>query len=106
MYHVRLTDEAARNALIARFRSAGILSVFHYVPLHLSPMGHSLGWQSGDLPVTEREAARLTRLPLHLYVDDSQQAVINLVQQGVWLPHTDSDNIDHSQPTRVAHTND
>ena len=106
MYHVRLTDEAARDALIARLRSAGILSVFHYVPLHLSPMGQSLGWQPGDLPVTEREAARLTRLPLHLYVDDSQQAVINLVQQGVWLPHTDSGNIDHSQPTRVAHTND
>ncbi len=66
MYHVRTADEATRNALIASLRTNGIQAVFHYVPLHLSPMGESLEWMQGDLPVTEREANRLVRLPLFI----------------------------------------
>ena len=31
----------------------GIGAVFHYVPLHSSPMGRRLGYTHGDCPVTE-----------------------------------------------------
>lgn len=36
-----------------------------YVPLHSSPMGNSLGWKSGDLPITDKIAPCILRLPLH-----------------------------------------
>jgi dTDP-4-amino-4,6-dideoxygalactose transaminase len=38
--------------------------VFHYVPLHTSPMGRRFGYRPGDLPITENLASRLLRLPL------------------------------------------
>ena len=37
--------------------------MFHYVPLHSSPMGQSLGYRDGQLPVTESISDRLLRLP-------------------------------------------
>jgi dTDP-4-amino-4,6-dideoxygalactose transaminase len=40
------------------------MAAFHYVPLHSAPHGRRLG-AAQDLPVTERVAARLLRLPLH-----------------------------------------
>jgi len=42
-----------------------INSVFHYVPLHSSPMGESYGYKSGDFPVTESTSNRLVRLPFY-----------------------------------------
>ena len=43
-----------------------------YVPLHSSPMGVSLGWKFGDLPITDKVAPCILRLPLHsdMSVDD------------------------------------
>ena len=39
-------------------------AVFHYIPLHTSPMGRMLGYQLGDLPITESISSRLLRLPI------------------------------------------
>ncbi len=46
-------------------KKAGILAVFHYLPLHTSPMGKKFGYKKGDLPVTEDISGRLLRLPLY-----------------------------------------
>ncbi|MEM7603569.1 MAG: DegT/DnrJ/EryC1/StrS family aminotransferase, partial [Verrucomicrobiota bacterium] len=40
------------------------LSVFHYVPLHTSPMGRLVQPEVPYLPITEDVAHRLLRLPL------------------------------------------
>ena len=42
-----------------------IILVFHYIPLHTSPMGTKLGYKEGDLPITEEYSTRLLRLPLY-----------------------------------------
>ncbi len=47
----------------------GVQAVIHYVPLHTSPMGKSLGYSDYDLPKTLSVANRLIRLPLHLSMD-------------------------------------
>ena len=39
--------------------------MFHYVPLHTSPVGLSLGYEAGMLPVTESISDRLLRLPMY-----------------------------------------
>ncbi|MDD5306466.1 MAG: dTDP-4-amino-4,6-dideoxygalactose transaminase [Deltaproteobacteria bacterium] len=72
LFYVLLESEEERNRVIAGMRAAGIMCVFHYVPLHLSPMGARFGFGPGDLPVTESIAARLVRLPLFYQMTDEE----------------------------------
>ena len=65
MFYVLAQDQNARTALIDHLKSKGILAVFHYVPLHNSPMGRKLGCDVRDLPVTQSVSERLLRLPLY-----------------------------------------
>lgn len=65
MYYIILPNEETRNTLMENLRERGISAVFHYIPLHTSPMGIKLGYKKGDLPVTEEYAGRLLRLPLY-----------------------------------------
>lgn len=72
-----LRDEGTRNRAIAFLREHGIGTTFHYLPLHLSPVGRSLGGKPGDCPVTESVSERLLRLPIYpSLTDDEQSAVI------------------------------
>lgn len=72
-FHLLLPDEATRDALGRHFRERGIGAVMHYVPLHLSPMGRSLGYAPGDFPVAESVASRLLRLPVYGHLDTRDQ---------------------------------
>jgi dTDP-4-amino-4,6-dideoxygalactose transaminase len=65
MFYVLLPDVHQRDALMASLKHEGIVSAFHYVPLHLSPMGANFGYRAGDFPVTEEIAGRLLRLPFY-----------------------------------------
>ena len=77
MYYLLLPSLARRQALIEFLKARGILSVFHYLPLHLSPMGRKMGGKPGDCPITEDRSDRLVRLPFYnTLTEDSQQAVI------------------------------
>jgi dTDP-4-amino-4,6-dideoxygalactose transaminase len=64
MYYVLLPTTGARARLISRLAEAGVMAVFHYVPLHSSPAGRRWGRVAGDLSVTDDISARLLRLPL------------------------------------------
>jgi dTDP-4-amino-4,6-dideoxygalactose transaminase len=73
LFYVLLPDAAARDALMAHLRQQGILAVFHYVPLHSSPMGQRFGYREGQLPVTEDVSRRLLRLPLYYTLTAEEQ---------------------------------
>ena len=73
MLYVLLESAAERDGLMAHLRGLGIMAVFHYVPLHLSPMGQSMGYREGMFPVTESASARLLRLPLFYDLTSRQQ---------------------------------
>jgi dTDP-4-amino-4,6-dideoxygalactose transaminase len=62
MYYLIMRTLEQRQALISFLKSRGILSVFHFLPLHLSPMGLKLGGRNGDCPVSEEKSDRLVRL--------------------------------------------
>lgn len=82
IYHVLMESEAVRNRALAFFRERGIGTTFHYLPLHLSPMGRSMGYGEGDLPVTEAVSGRLLRLPIYPALTDEQQdAVISAMKE-------------------------
>lgn len=65
MFYILLPSEEKRRDLIAHLKSESILSVFHYLPLHLSPMGRQWGCQESDCPVTSDVSDRLLRLPFY-----------------------------------------
>jgi len=76
LFYVLFPDQPTRDAAIDHLRRHGISAVFHYVPLHTSPMGRKLGCQGGDLPQTEQLAARLLRLPLYYEITLHDQSRI------------------------------
>jgi dTDP-4-amino-4,6-dideoxygalactose transaminase len=75
-YHMTfmiLPTLAARQQLIEHLKSRGILSVFHYLPLHLSDMGRKFGGVPGQCPVTESVSDRLLRLPFYNDLSETDQ---------------------------------
>jgi dTDP-4-amino-4,6-dideoxygalactose transaminase len=73
MFYLLLPTREQRTALIAHLKKQGILSVFHYLPLHLSVMGQKFGGKPGDCPVTEDVSERLLRLPFYNTLSEFQQ---------------------------------
>ena len=73
MYYMLMPDLASRTQLIERLREKGIQASFHYLPLHLSPMGERLGYEAGACPVTEDVCDRLVRLPFFTGLTNEEQ---------------------------------
>ena len=83
LYYLLMQNLEDRTTFIAAMKEADIHCVFHYVPLHSSPMGRQVGRATGDLPVTSDLADRLVRLPLWLGLEAQQERVIQTVTE--WL---------------------
>lgn len=73
MFHVIMPSFESRQALIAHLAGFGILAVFHYLPLHLSPMGSRFGGRQSACPVTEDLSDRLLRFPFFTGMSSSEQ---------------------------------
>ena len=65
LFYILLKDERTRDLMLEKLRKSGIQAVFHYIPLHESPFGSGLGYQKGNLPISEESSNRLIRLPLY-----------------------------------------
>ncbi len=84
MFFIVLPNASARDALIAHLKKHDIVAVFHYVPLHTSPVGSTFGYCTGDLPVTEDLSARLARLPFYFEISRTEQMeVISRIKEFV-----------------------
>jgi dTDP-4-amino-4,6-dideoxygalactose transaminase len=89
MFYVLLPDQQTRDDLMQHLREHGILSVFHYVPLHSSPMGETFGYRQGDLPVTETVSKQLLRLPMYFELTEGdQQKVVRCLTDFFSRPRT------------------
>jgi dTDP-4-amino-4,6-dideoxygalactose transaminase len=94
MFYILLPTLDTRQALIDHLKARRILSVFHYLPLHLSDMGQQFGGQQGDCPVTEDISDRLLRLPFYNDMSESDQAtVIEALTNFDFAPHAVYTNI-------------
>ncbi len=65
MFFIKAKDIEERTALIAYLKENGILSVFHYIPLHTAPAGKRFGRFHGVDRYTTKESERLARLPMY-----------------------------------------
>jgi dTDP-4-amino-4,6-dideoxygalactose transaminase len=73
MFYLICRSEKERDQLKDYLAQKGIHAVFHYVPLHKSPMGLKHSVLTESLEVTERMSSRLLRLPCFYELQQSQQ---------------------------------
>jgi dTDP-4-amino-4,6-dideoxygalactose transaminase len=79
MFFLVMPTLGARERLIDHLRRAGILAVFHYLPLNRSVMARQLGCER-SCPVVEDISDRLVRLPFFpALTDDEQGEVLDAV---------------------------
>jgi dTDP-4-amino-4,6-dideoxygalactose transaminase len=76
LFYLLMPSLEERQALIAHLRKQGILSVFHFQPLHLSKMGQRFGGKPGDCPVAESVSDRLVRLPFYNQLTEEEQETV------------------------------
>lgn len=71
MFYIKAKDLDERTRLIRFLKENGVESVFHYIPLHTSPAGKSLGRFHGEDRFTTRESERILRLPMYFRLAQS-----------------------------------
>jgi dTDP-4-amino-4,6-dideoxygalactose transaminase len=76
MYYVLLPDSRTRDYALKYLRQNGIHAVFHFVPLHTSPLGQSIGRTSGSLHVTDNVSRNILRLPFYYGMTPNDQEFI------------------------------
>ena len=83
MFYLLFPNLEKRQAAIAYLKERGIQAVFHYLPLHLSPMGEKYGGREGDCPVTEKISDQLLRLPFYTNLAEEDQIHVIEVLKGL-----------------------
>lgn len=71
MFYLLLRSAEERDRTIAELLRLGVHAVFHYQPLHASPMGRGFG--RAECPVTEDVSGRLVRLPFYTGMSPEEQ---------------------------------
>ena len=83
LFYLLMPSLQHRQALIEHLRGRGILSVFHYLPLHRSTMGRRMAGRESECPVTEDVSDRLLRLPFYNGLTEADQnRVVEAILQG------------------------
>jgi dTDP-4-amino-4,6-dideoxygalactose transaminase len=72
MFYIKLKDIKERSDFIKYMKDNGILTVFHYIPLHTAPAGIKYGRFNGEDRYTTRESERLVRLPLYYGLEEDK----------------------------------
>jgi dTDP-4-amino-4,6-dideoxygalactose transaminase len=83
IYYLLLPTAARRSDFIRHLADRGVQAVFHYVPLHSSPMGRKMCRTVGPMTQTDDIAARLVRLPVWLGIEDNLGEVIGIVRDAL-----------------------
>lgn len=73
MFYIKTADIDLRSELIHYLKVNDVMAAFHYVPLHSSVAGRSLGRFSGEDKFTTIESEKLLRLPLWYGIDKTEQ---------------------------------
>ena len=76
MFYIITNTAKERADLITHLKEQGIHAVFHYLPLHTSPMGQKMGVSAVKLPITEDISERLVRLPCYFELTEAEQDIV------------------------------
>ena len=82
MFYIKAKDLEERTKLISFLKENGVLSVFHYIPLHSAPAGLKYGEFRGKDEYTTKESERLARLPMYYGLQMEQvDYIISMVKE-------------------------
>ncbi len=82
MFYIKTKDLSERTKLIAYLKEHGILTTFHYIPLHSSPAGKRFGMFYGEDKYTTRESERVLRLPMYYKLKEEDiSKVVEYIKQ-------------------------
>ncbi len=76
MFYVKTKDLKERTDFIAFMDQKGIMTPFHYVPLHTAPAGRKYARFHGEDRYTTSESDRLVRLPLFYAITEEQMEYV------------------------------
>ncbi len=80
MFYIKVKSLDKRTKLLAYLKDNGILSVFHYIPLHSSPAGLKFSIFNGNDINTISESEKLLRIPMYYNLELlTINSVINLI---------------------------
>ena len=77
----RIEEEPRRDRVKQKLAQMGVIAMIYYpLPLHLQPVYHDLGYQLGQLPVTEKAAREVLSLPMFpgILEEEQEQVVYTL----------------------------
>lgn len=81
-FYILVGSHEQRDGLIEFLNDRSVMAVFHYVPLHSSPVGRKIGKTHGSMTVTDDVSSRLLRLPLFYQMEvDELASVAKLVRE-------------------------
>lgn len=80
LFYIKAKDLEERTALISFLKGKGISAVFHYTPLHSSPVGGKYSRFYGNDIYTTVESERLVRLPLYYGLGDRVYEVVDAIK--------------------------
>lgn len=73
-YSIRVNN---RDEVIKHLNAAGVPTAVHYpIPIHLQEAYRYLGYKEGDFPVSEKVSKGIMSLPMHPFLEESQQKFI------------------------------
>ncbi len=68
------TTKTKRDRLRSALQEKGVISMVYYpIPLHLQPVYQNLGYQKGQLPITEQAAREVLSLPIFPGITEAEQ---------------------------------
>jgi len=84
MFYIKVADLKERTELMQYLKEQGVITAFHYIPLHSAPAGRRYGRFYGEDRYTTKESERLLRLPM--YYELTEQEVKSVVEklQSFW----------------------
>ncbi len=83
MFYLLMDSLNTRTEFINFMRQNGVITPFHYVPLHSSPGGQKFGRTSGDLRVTNMISDTLVRLPMFFDLGSDVETVIEVANRAL-----------------------
>jgi dTDP-4-amino-4,6-dideoxygalactose transaminase len=83
VYHLYVIQTPNRDELQTSLNSCGVFTGIHYpIPIHLQACAGFLGYQKGDLPVSEEVSSQILSLPMYAELEDEQiEYVANAIRR-------------------------
>ena len=81
-YSIVIPENIKRASVMAKFKEKGIPSMVYYkIPVHLQRGYSKYENKLGDFPISENISSRILSIPMHPYLNESDQdKVLNVIE--------------------------